>query len=1297
MATTRTYLAVPHSDKDLARKVAGKLADGKSALQFDKKHKLWYTLPGANMEALKPWQPDPHVVGVTAGDALTQFADFLRANRADLQGQPVMDGSRQRIRMTDDKPGKKSCTYVGHLDGLPNGWFNDFRDEGKENQSTWFFSGEEPEPKAALQLKAITAQNQWNRAEAKRQLQDKKAGNVNYVYGRFAQAGHQHPYLTKKGVQAAKGVHIDDKQRLLIPLRNIGGAIRSMQTIDTEGNKRLTKDAEKTGNFFVVGGSLKNGQPIVFAEGYATAASGAMALRIPVVMAIDSGNLVKVAERIHKRYPYSPTLFLGDDDPPKPNRPGNPGKEAAEKAAQLTDGIAVLPQFTQEEREKGLTDFNDLHQSRGLEALTEQLMPHLQALRTQISLEPLAEPKPSPPITPNHQENQNIIGEGPLDKDGQLLYAVGDTDAQSIYTATGHPVVVAVNGADMLFQANELHAQYPNSQHVFLTDTDIVNGSHLSAIEAVTQHTGADAIFPEFTREEVERGLRTIYDLHPLRGLTAFSEWLSNQLNKAYTMANSNDIPPQEAPDVAMTSADNVPFIPELENPEDMQAAYEAWAAEVSTSPEQPLSTPEIHIDQVVADNTLMTNPSENYPEQVNAEQPENVKARRIPQRFKPEVLTALSSETGNTASVKDETAPASVKSDNAPSLASLLKKEKPSPPSGEDEASETPSQPPKSTSGTEQTNTDAPPEADNTASVKDETSLLKILKNLLKKEKPSPPSGEDEASETPSQPPKSTSGTEQTNTNVPTEPDGINIIYDSAGSPARERIDLIELESALTTTDGAAPGSLDFYLQGQHAFTDYTKNGRIIMANPAASKDDRMILCALMVAKKHLILRGHIELTGSPEFKQRAIDLIAEYNLPLVLKNEEQRKMLETAREKLQSEPPLPDEPTTLGSKASQILVHPIEPEVKAERVLAAATDLPLDILPQKAPAKPPRNASNKEAKSGITGTLIEHGSAPYNFQKEEQNSYYARLRTAHGERILWGIELRTALTDSGLKEGDLTTLTLLGKKSVIVEVKQKDKDGNFIKDAQGNVITSMEERERNHWQAKPAIDPTVVNTNTRQMTPPGKLLAYSLQEYQALQATVTELAKKADAALPQWPNLPDALWMEPNGKGISAPKQVPDNPNLPSPSRHAGQVLFQAMDETDQLKLLLVKAQGDFVQGVVRHNDRYKPVLGRICKSDKGKQYMTLNEITPDGLKLLGTGNPVNNETGGFNNYVFRLKDEANRLYAQGIKPEKRDPALHKQLGFERVPVAPDQSIVRRGPESTHRQTPTAPRPGR
>ncbi|EAO9679086.1 hypothetical protein BIW71_24900, partial [Salmonella enterica] len=396
------------------------------------------------------------------------------------------------------------------------------------------------------------------------------------------------------------------------------------------------------------------------------------------------------------------------------------------------------------------------------------------------------------------------------------------------------------------------------------------------------------------------------------------------------------------------------------------------------------------------------------------------------------------------------------------------------------------------------------------------------------------------------------------------------------------------------------------------------------------------------------------------------------------------------------------------LGSEASEILVHPVGNNTSAPRSSApvaaqaastqrASTDtLPPDILPQKAPAPVPMNASHDEASAGLTGTLLEHGAAPYNFRKDESHSYYARLRTAEGERVVWGITLRAAIADAGLNNNDLVTLQMTGKETVTVDVKQKGEDGKPLLDGKGQPIYRKEERERNKWTARQAIDPTVVSADTRSMTPPGELLAYSLKDWNTLQAGVEELAKKAGVSLPDWPGLPDALWMEPAGKGVPSPDRQPDNPTLPAPSRDAGKALFQAMDAEQQLKLLLVKAHGDYVQGVVLHDDVYKPVLGRLCKNARGAPHMTLNEITPDGLKPLGYGNPINNDTGSFNDYVFRLNNEPQRLYAQGLEPEKRPAALQQQLGFDSAPVAPDQLVVRREPESGHRHTPTMPRPG-
>lgn len=144
-------------------------------------------------------------------------------------------------------------------------------------------------------------------------------------------------------------------------------------------------------------------------------------------------------------------------------------------------------------------------------------------------------------------------------------------------------------------------------------------------------------------------------------------------------------------------------------------------------------------------------------------------------------------------------------------------------------------------------------------------------------------------------------------------EPDGIRF---ERSLQARERIDLVALEGALLHKPGNERGTQQYLLDGERAFTRYMQQGRIIMATPQASQNDRMILGALLVAKQDMVLQGNIELTGSPAFKQRAINLIAEYDLPLKLTCPEQIKMLEEAREKLRSEPALPDEPTPWAAR---------------------------------------------------------------------------------------------------------------------------------------------------------------------------------------------------------------------------------------------------------------------------------------------------------------------------------------------------------------------------------------------
>jgi phage/plasmid primase-like uncharacterized protein len=51
----------------------------------------------------------------------------------------------------------------------------------------------------------------------------------------------------------------------------------------------------------------------------------------------------------------------------------NVGVEKAKAAAEKVNGKVKIPIFTAKEKAKGLTDFNDLHKARGLDAVRRQV------------------------------------------------------------------------------------------------------------------------------------------------------------------------------------------------------------------------------------------------------------------------------------------------------------------------------------------------------------------------------------------------------------------------------------------------------------------------------------------------------------------------------------------------------------------------------------------------------------------------------------------------------------------------------------------------------------------------------------------------------------------------------------------------------------------------------------------------------------------------------------------------------------------------------------------------------------
>ena len=185
------------------------------------------------------------------------------------------------------------------------------------------------------------------------------------------------PYLDRKGVQP-HGVRFAPDGWLLVPMRDADGMLWNVQRIApakaTDGgpDKLFLKGGRKSGLWHLIGdavgadGKASGPAVLLIAEGYATAASLHEATGRPVAVGFDAGNLAHIAKALRALYPVALLVLCGDDDVHTHARTGNnPGRDKATAAARAVRGLAVFPEPLPE----GGSDFNDLHQAAGLDAV----------------------------------------------------------------------------------------------------------------------------------------------------------------------------------------------------------------------------------------------------------------------------------------------------------------------------------------------------------------------------------------------------------------------------------------------------------------------------------------------------------------------------------------------------------------------------------------------------------------------------------------------------------------------------------------------------------------------------------------------------------------------------------------------------------------------------------------------------------------------------------------------------------------------------------------------------------------
>lgn len=324
-------------------------------------------------------------ISISMSEVLAQFRAAAAARGLELPGQIETDGALHRCPLAQGAARRPDGAYLLHLDGIPAGGFQNFKDGmGWENWRADIGRQLTPEEEAAH--RARVAEQQAAREAATKARRDKARRKANGIWNNAKPAPEDHPYLARKGVTGL-GLRLglwpkreearpgDWRERripaLLVPMRSATNTLHSLQAIFAERledgrDKDFLPGGEKAGKFHLIGTPAPD-QPLCVAEGYATAASIHMATGGPVAVAFDAGNLEAVAQGLHQAFPACVLVICADDDMATP---GNPGLTKAQAAARAVGGVVAVPVFGPD-RAPGQTDFNDMHQARGLEAVAD--------------------------------------------------------------------------------------------------------------------------------------------------------------------------------------------------------------------------------------------------------------------------------------------------------------------------------------------------------------------------------------------------------------------------------------------------------------------------------------------------------------------------------------------------------------------------------------------------------------------------------------------------------------------------------------------------------------------------------------------------------------------------------------------------------------------------------------------------------------------------------------------------------------------------------------------------------------
>jgi putative DNA primase/helicase len=291
-----------------------------------------------------------------------------------------------RFDAPGDKPGRKNGFYKVKTGDYPTAWFGDWK-TGESHQWQFF----EAHTLSDKERKHITAEHRRLKAEAQLETENRHKERAEDARRKWDAANADaagHAYLERKMIDPPKGLRLhvgaDGTQLVVVPMwafdMNGNPRLWNLQYISPDGAKRFMKGARIDGTFFSLRGAADR-NVILLCEGVATGFTLWRATGLSVMVAFNSGNLIKVGRELQTWRPMSDVLICADNDEIAPDNWQeigrgrtweNAGVKAAERTARSIGCKWITPLFAKG-ASRSRTDFNDLEREESLDQVNRQV------------------------------------------------------------------------------------------------------------------------------------------------------------------------------------------------------------------------------------------------------------------------------------------------------------------------------------------------------------------------------------------------------------------------------------------------------------------------------------------------------------------------------------------------------------------------------------------------------------------------------------------------------------------------------------------------------------------------------------------------------------------------------------------------------------------------------------------------------------------------------------------------------------------------------------------------------------